>query len=75
MRKPGGANELRGFGSIVARRVRRFPSDESGSSEVESILILALVVMPLTAIIPIILIKSFTEFFGRVGWWINLPFP
>ena len=63
------------IGPTFLRRVRRFAADEEGSSEVETILILALVVLPLTAVIPVLLVKSFVDFWGRIGWWINLPFP
>ena len=66
---------MTGRASTIVRRARRFAADEGGSSEVETILILALVVLPLTAVIPVLLVKSFVDFWGRVGWWINLPFP
>ena len=59
----------------VVDRLRRFASDESGSSEVEYILLTALIVLPMSVLLFYLLVSSFAFYFGRVGWWINLPFP
>ena len=59
----------------LSTRCRHFASDESGSSEVEYLLLTGAIVLPLSELLSSLLITSFTVWFGRIGWWINLPFP
>ena len=61
--------------SRVGHRLRRFASEEAGSSEVEYILLTAFIVLPLSVVFFYLLTSSFAFYFGRIGWWINLPFP
>jgi Flp pilus assembly pilin Flp len=59
----------------VRQVLRRFCLEESGSSEVEFILLTAFVVVPLTFVLPAYLVGTFRGAYGRIGWWINLPIP
>lgn len=59
----------------IRTSLRRFAADESGSSEVEYLLLTGAIVLPLAVLLSSLLITSFTVWFGRIGWWINLPFP
>lgn len=59
----------------IRDRCRRFVRDESGSSEVEYLLLTGAIVLPLSVFLSSLLIRSFAIWFGRIGWWINLPFP
>ncbi len=59
----------------VRSRCRLFVADESGSSEVEYLLLTGAIVLPLSVLLSSLLVSSFTVWFGRIGWWINLPFP
>ena len=49
-------------------------SDESGSSAVETVLLTALVVLPLLVLPPLI-VRSNAIVFDRIAPWTNLPFP
>ena len=75
--RPGGLAEAvpPAATETLGDRARRFVSDESGSSEVEYILLTALIVLPMSVLFFYLLVSSFAFYFGRVGWWINLPFP
>jgi len=59
----------------IRARCRHFVSDESGSSEVEYLLLTGAIVLPLSVLLSSLLVSSFAIWFGRLGWWINLPFP
>lgn len=54
--------------------LQRLLADERATSDVEYILISAMVVLPLFAVPPL-LISANTDFYHRVEPWIDLPFP
>ena len=56
------------------RGVRRFHDDERATSDVEYVLLTAMVILPLFAVPPLI-IDANVSFFHRVEPWIDLPFP
>jgi hypothetical protein len=60
--------------SAWARRLRRLAADQRATSDVEYVLVTAMVVLPLF-VIPPMLIRENVAWFERTGWWINLPFP
>lgn len=61
---------MRGF----LQGVRRFLADEQATSDVEYILLTAMVVLPLFAVPPLMMSAN-SDFFHRVEPWMNLPFP
>jgi hypothetical protein len=58
----------------LGRRLARLRVDERATSDVEYILVTAMVVLPLFVIPPLV-IRANLAWFDRTGWWINLPFP
>ena len=48
---------------------------EDASIEVEYVLILAFVIVPLCLVLPAIIISTNANYFGRLDFWVNLPFP
>jgi Flp pilus assembly pilin Flp len=57
------------------RLLLRLLREDTGSSEVEFILLTAFVVIPLTVVLPGYLVLTFRHAYERIGWWINLPIP
>jgi hypothetical protein len=55
-------------------RLRRLPADERATSDVEYVLVTAMVILPLFVLPPFV-IRANLEWFRKTGWWINLPFP
>ncbi len=64
----------RGFLERAWRRLARFPRDERATSDVEYILITAMVVLPMF-VVPPLLISSHSNFYDRLALWIDLPVP
>jgi hypothetical protein len=58
----------------IARRLREFAADERATSDVEYILITAMVVLPLF-VVPPLLIRSHSRYYDRVAFWVDLPVP
>ena len=56
------------------RQVGDFLRDEQATSDVEYILLTAMVIFPLFVVPPMIMDTNST-FFHRVEPWVNLPFP
>ena len=54
--------------------VRRLLADERATSDVEYVLLTAMVIFPLFAVPPMI-IDANVSFFHRVEPWTDLPFP
>jgi hypothetical protein len=48
--------------------------DDHGTSDVEYILLTALIVIPLL-VVPALIIQSNRAFWDRVSYWTSLPFP
>ncbi len=63
------------MGKLVRKRLRRFLSDDRATSDVEYILLVALVILPLCLIIPYVIIDTNASFFDRINIFVNLPFP
>ena len=57
------------------KTVWRFFRDESGTSDVEYVLITALVVPPLLIVVPPLLMAANYVMFDRIHFWVNMPFP
>ena len=55
-------------------RLRSLPADDRATSDVEYILLTAMVILPMFAIPPM-LISVNVFFFERFSLWVNLPFP
>ncbi len=55
--------------------VRRLWRDESGTSDVEYVMITALIVIPMFLVVPALIVAGNVWFFDRIHLWINLPFP
>ncbi len=64
----------RGFLARAWGRLARFARDERATSDVEYILITAMVVLPMF-VIPPLLIRSHSHFYDRLALWIDLPVP
>ncbi len=58
----------------AGRRLREFGRDERATSDVEYILITAMVVLPMF-VVPPLLIRSHSHFYDRIAFWIDLPVP
>lgn len=58
----------------LGRALRRLLADEQATSDVEYILLTAMVVLPLFAVPPLI-ISANASFYHRAQPWIDLPFP
>lgn len=58
----------------VWARLRALPADDGATSDVEYILLTAMVILPMFAIPPM-LISVNVFFFERFSFWVNLPFP
>ena len=61
-------------GPSVGERLRKLGGDDAGTSDVEYVLITALIVLPLFAI-PTLIMRANYWYFERVVTWTNLPFP
>ena len=57
------------------RAIRRFLADERATSDVEYILLTALIVIPLFLTVPPLIISANADFYHRAQPWIDLPFP
>lgn len=55
--------------------LKRIGSDESGTSDVEYILITAMVILPLCVALPWFIIRVNAAMFDRIDMVVNLPFP
>ena len=53
---------------------RRLLADESGTSDVEYILLTAMIILPMFALPPLI-IDANAHFYHRLEPWTDLPFP
>ena len=58
----------------IYREIRRLLADETATSDVEYVLLTAMVILPLFAVPPLI-IDANVSFFHRVEPWTDLPFP
>ncbi|MFV1959995.1 MAG: hypothetical protein ACC662_11360 [Planctomycetota bacterium] len=58
----------------MGRALGRLLHDEQATSDVEYILLTALVVLPLFAV-PALIISANVDFYHRAQPWIDLPFP
>lgn len=63
-----------GLARTVLRRLRRLGADQRATSDVEYILVTAMVILPMLVIPPMV-IRANVAWFDRTGWWINLPYP
>ena len=70
---PEAARPVSGLRRVWAR-LRALPSDDRATSDVEYILLTAMVILPMFAIPPL-LISVNVFFFERFSLWVNLPFP
>lgn len=58
----------------VRGRLARFHRAEEATSDVEYVLLTAMVVLPLF-VLPFIMIRANRDVFGRVSHWTHLPYP
>ncbi len=58
----------------LGRALHGLHADERATSDVEYILLTAMVVLPLFAVPPLIMSAN-VDFFDRVEPWVDLPFP
>lgn len=63
------------LGRNLGRAIRRFLADERATSDVEYILLTALIVVPLCLSVPPLIISANADFYHRAQPWIDLPFP
>jgi len=57
------------------RATRGFWGREDAAVEVEYMLILAFVIVPLSLLLPGVIIATNASYFERLDYWVNLPFP